>query len=386
MTYCSYFINLDMEKGMKGEFILDDKELQQNVRKILHIPIGQVVPGMIIARDIYSRNDQLVLAKNNILEPNMIAKIMFYAVQNIYVYQPEEQPQEEISYYERIQKSTEFKNFQLAYNEVLNEIKDSVNQMVKYNRQISETQLVNSVKKIVKKAKGRHHFLELIYCIHEYDDMTFCHSINVALICNLFAKWLLMDEADQDTLTMCGLMHDVGKLAVPQEILNKPDHLTKEEYDIIKEHPEQGYLMLLRQDVDPRVRLATLQHHERYDGTGYPMCKSGDKIHPFAMITAIADVFDAMTSNRVYRNAICPFSVLEMFEGDGKHKFDLAVVIPLMERIAEIYINHTVSLNNDTQGEIIMVNCHSLSRPVVKVGDSFIDLSKHLDLRIDSVI
>jgi putative nucleotidyltransferase with HDIG domain len=375
-----------VEVGMKGEFILGDKELQQNGREILHIPIGQVVSGMITARDIFSRNDQLVLAKDTVLEPNMIAKIMFYAIQSIYVYQPEDQPQKDTSYYERIQKSIEFKKFHLAYKEVLREIKDSVNQMIRSNRQIDETQLINSVKKIIIKGKSRYHFLELIYSVHEHDDMTFAHSINVALICNLFAQWLHMDEADSDTLTICGLMHDVGKMAIPIEILNKPGKLTKDEYDVMKEHPEQGYLMLLKQKVDPRVRLATLQHHERFDGSGYPMSKTGEKIHPFAMITAIADVFDAMTSNRVYRNAICPFSVLEMFEGEGKHKYDLAVVLPLMERIAEIYINHTVRLSNNTQGEVIMVNCHALSRPVVKVGDVFLDLSKHMDVRIEAVI
>jgi putative nucleotidyltransferase with HDIG domain len=375
-----------MKKGMKGEFILNDNNTQQNDRKILHLPIGQVVPGMVTARDIFSRNDQLVLAKNIVLEPNMIAKIMFYAIQSIHVYQPEEQTREATSYYERIQKSTEFKNFHLAYKEVLHEIKDSVNQMIKFNRQIDEAQLINSIKNLVKKGKGRYHFLELIYCVHEYDEMTFVHSINVALICNIFAQWLHMDDEDCDTLTMCGLMHDVGKMAVPKDILDKPGKLTKEEYDVIKEHPEQGYLMLLKQNVDPRVRLAALSHHERYDGSGYPLCKTGDTIHPFAMITAIADVFDAMTSNRVYRNAICPFSVLQMFEEEGKHRYDIAVALPLMERIAEIYINHTVLLNNNEQGEIIMVNCHALSRPVIKVGDVFIDLSKHLDLKIEAVI
>lgn len=365
---------------------MDDREIPQINRKILHIPIGQVVPGMITARDIYSRNDQLILAKNNVLEPNMIAKIMFYTIQSIHVYQPEEQPQEDTSYYERIKKSAEFKNFHQAYKEVLNEIKDSVNQMIKFNQQIDESKLVHSVKKIIKKGKSRYHFLELIYCVHEYDDMTFAHSINVALICNIFAQWLHMDEADCDTLTMCGLMHDVGKMAIPKEILNKPGKLTPEEYEVIKEHPEQGYLMLLKQNVDPRVRLSALQHHERYDGTGYPISKHGDKIHPFAMITAIADVFDAMTSNRVYRNAICPFSVLEMFEEEGKYKYDIAFALPLMERIAEIYINHTVRLSNNTEGEVIMVNCHALSRPVIKVGNVFVDLSKHLDIRIEAVV
>lgn len=371
---------------MKGEFILDHIKQQQNEREILHISIGQAVPGMKVAKDVYTKNNQLVLAKNKLLDANMIAKIMFYTVQDIYIYQPEEQFQEKFSYYERIQRSSEFINFHAVYREVLNEIKEKVHQVLIHKIAIDEKQLLHIIKKVVTKGKGRYHFLELIYSIQEFDDMTFAHSINVALICNMFAHWLHMDEADCDTLTLCGLLHDVGKLTVPKEILSKADKLTPNEYAIVKEHTKAGNLILLEQNVDPRVRMAALQHHERQDGSGYPMNKRGDEIHPFSMITAIADVFDAMTSNRVYRNAICPFSVLAMFEEEGKCKFDLTIAMPIMERIAEIYINHTVLLNNKSKGEVIMVNCHALSRPVIKVSDVFIDLSKHHDLSIEAVV
>ncbi len=365
---------------------MEDDDLEFSNRKILHIPIGQVVPGMTTARDIYSQNDQLILSKNNILHPNIIAKLMFYAVSNLYVYEPEEKDSIGDSYYDKIKKSTEFQTFHIVYREVLDELKECLNQVLQFNQPVSETQLIHRIKKIIQKGKGKYHLFELLYSVHEHDEMTLAHSINVALICNLFGQWLHMGEDEIDCLTLCGLMHDVGKIAVPQEILSKPERLTHEEFEIVKDHPEQGYLMLLTQDIDPRIRLSALMHHERYDGTGYPFGKMGDEIHPFAMITAIADVFDAMTSNRVYRGAICPFSVLEMFEQEGKLKYDLNVSMPLMERVAEIYINHTVRLSNQSQGEVIMLNRHALSRPVVKVGNEFIDLSKQKNLKIESVV
>lgn len=365
---------------------MNDNELELIRRKILHIPIGKLVPGMITARDTFSKNDQLVVAKNVILQPNMIAKLMFYEISNIYVYKPEKSEYIGESYYEKIKKSAEFKNFHSVYQGVLLDLKEHMNQVLHFNTKASEIHLLNNIKKILQRDEGRYHLFELIYSVHEHDEMSLSHCINVALICNMFGQWLHMEEDEIDTLTLCGLLHDVGKIAVPKEILNKPGKLTGEEFDVIKDHPEQGYLMLLSQAIDPRIRLAALMHHERYDGTGYPLGKKGDEIHPFAMITAIADVFDAMTSNRIYRHAICPFSVLEMFEQEGKLQFDLKISMPLMERIAEIYINHRVRLNDQSQGEVIMLNRHALSRPVIKIGDDFIDLSKHKRLRIEAVV
>lgn len=359
---------------------------KQSEKMILHIPITQVVPGMVTARDIYSRNDQLILAQGSTLHPNMIAKIMFYAIENVYVYQVEEELTPDSSYYNRIKQSEEFKNFKKTYHDVMVEIKDSVNQLLCFSNQAPEQQLLHKVEKIIKTSKNRFQLFEMIYCIHEFDDFTFFHSINVSLICHIFGEWLQMSPEDVNVLTLCGLLHDIGKLVVPKEILNKPGPLTKEEYEIVKDHPEQGYLLLLNHQLDERIRLAALQHHERYDGNGYPLCKYGNEINPFSMIVAIADVYDAMTSKRIYRGAICPFEVLRIFEDEGLKQYDVKYLVPLIQKIAEIYINHTVVLNNNQKGEIILLNKQCLSRPVVKVGNEFVDLSRNKELRIEAVI
>lgn len=368
---------------MKGEFDLDEKKFKH--KKILQVPITQVVPGMMTARDIYSMNDQLILTKDVVLESNTIAKIMFYAIPNIYIYNDKEE-KEFATYQEEIQASEEFKKFDHVYKDVLNDIQSAVNQMVTNDKKLNQQELNGYIKRIIVTGKSKYHLLELITCIRDFDDLTFAHSINVALICSVFGEWLHMSEDDKDVLTMCGLLHDIGKIMIPSEILGKPGKLTKEEFDIIKEHPEQGYLILLSQNVDHRVRLAALQHHERYDGGGYPLGKDGDNIDEFSMIVAIADVYDAMTSTRVYRDAMCPFTVLKMFQEEGRHQYNIKYLLPLMERIAEVYINHTVRLSNDMTGEVIMLNHDSLAQPVIRVKDMFMDLSKQRDIYIEEVI
>jgi len=132
--------------------------------------------------------------------------------------------------------------------------------------------------------------------------------------------------------------------------------------------------------------MAVLQHHERADGSGYPYGKSGDQIDNFAMITSIADVYDAMTSDRIYRPRICPFEVMRSFENDGFQKFDPQFLVPLLEQIAEVYMNHTVRLSDDKVGKIVLLNKSELSKPIIQVDDIFVDLSKQRNVKITEIL
>lgn len=364
---------------------MDDCTREQIERKILQIPITKAFSGMVLARDVLARNGQLILTKDTILEPSEIARILFYGVSSLFVYQISDIYHGE-SYYSNIKKSQEFEEFHKEYCEVLQELKMLMHDTLLEKAKVNEQQLIKSVSRVTERSRGRYHIFELMHCIQEQDDMTFTHSLNVAAICNVFGPWLHMKQEDIEILTLCGLMHDVGKINIPKQIINKPGKLTEEEFMVVRKHPYQGYLLLSEQKIDKRIPLAALQHHERYDGSGYPLRRKGDQIHPFSMITAIADVFDAMTSKRVYRDALCPFSVFQLFDDRGRYEYNLEVSLPLMERIAEIYINHTVQLNNEAQGEVIMINRHALSRPIVKVQNDFIDLSKHRELCIEMVV
>ena len=154
----------------------------------------------------------------------------------------------------------------------------------------------------------------------------------------------------------------------------------------MKGHSVEGYNVLKDYPIDIRVKYAALMHHERCDGSGYPNGFKAKQIEDFSKIIAIVDVYDAMTADRQYRKAICPFDVIGGFERDGFLKFDTKYLMIFLERIVESYLHTIVRLNDGREGEVVMINKLSLSKPVVRVGDSFVDLSKEPSLFIECII
>ena len=188
------------------------------------------------------------------------------------------------------------------------------------------------------------------------------------------------------------LLHDVGKMAVPLEILNKPGKLTKEEFEVIKTHPKVGYDML--KDL-PNISLLTahcaLQHHERINGSGYPYGLKGDEIHEYAQIIGIADVFDAVTSHRSYRKPMLPHEALELLYSGVGTLYDIRYIQEFNQTIAVYPIGLTVVLSDGRVGIVVKQNKGLSTRPVVRIvkenGKSLdepydVDLVKHPNVTI----
>ncbi|MBR4343781.1 MAG: HD-GYP domain-containing protein [Lachnospiraceae bacterium] len=358
-------------------------EPAKNEKTIERIPISRAVPGMELARDIYSRNDQMVLGRGSILDAQKISKIMFYSVDTITVYKLPTEAEKSLT--EQLKTSVEFREFSQRYDKTVNSFKDSVNKVISENHEIDGDELLGEIEEIIEQTGSNSRIFNMLHCIRDYDEMTYVHSVNVSLICNCFAKWLEMNEEETRLITLGGLLHDIGKISIPRDILLKPDTLTAEEYEIVKTHTIKGYEILKEKKIDDKIKMISLQHHERADRTGYPYGKSGDEIEPYAMIVAIADVYDAMTSDRVYRPKICPFDVVKALE-DGNQKYTAGFLIPLLEQISEVYINHTVRLSNDSIGKVVMINRNELSKPVIQVQNEFLDLTKFRKLKIDEIL
>ena len=227
----------------------------------------------------------------------------------------------------------------------------------------------------------------MLHNMHSSKDSIYSHSFNVALICRQLGKWLKFDDQTLDTLTIAGLLHDIGKLKVPAEILDKPDKYTDEEFQLVKMHTQYGFDLLRSLPLDERIKKAALSHHERCDGTGYPMKLTQDDTDDFAMIVAIADVYDAMTTARSYRAPLCPFQVIDNFEKDGLQKYKPQFILTFLGHIAGTYQNHRVLLNDGRSANIVMLNQKHLSRPLVQLDDnSCIDLTTTPDLFIKAVL
>jgi putative nucleotidyltransferase with HDIG domain len=177
----------------------------------------------------------------------------------------------------------------------------------------------NMVDYVIKDSKAAESLLKI--AVHEYH--TYTHSVNVAAVGTLFGQELGLGVKDLKGLCAGILLHDVGKTKISTDILNKKGKLTKEEFDIIKKHPEYGVEVLEETGVEfKEERIVTLQHHENDDGSGYPYGLKKDEIHPCGKISRIIDVYDALTANRSYKDALRPFAALQEMTEGMFHCFD----------------------------------------------------------------
>lgn len=230
----------------------------------------------------------------------------------------------------------------------------------------------------------------LLEHINEYNVLTFLiptpigqsdvlvrNSVLSAMTSYQLAKWNKFPEKDWLPIAMAGLLHDIGNVKVDQGILNKPSNLTSDEMHEIKQHTVYGFKLLEGStSLNQGVWLAALQHHERIDGSGYPMKVKGDKIHPYAKIVAISDVYHAMTSNRNYRKAESPYLVLEELHAGSFGKLDPYYVQTFIERTTQFHNGVFVKLNDNRIGEIVFSDRNTPTRPMVSINGEIVNLAQ----------
>ncbi len=345
--------------------------------------------GMTIASDVYALSGQLVIPKGVVLNSKTISKLGFYSIPFILVEDDEVTlgaRNTERTYHEKVQSDPQFIAFKHKFEEEVVSFKEHMNEVINLNEPLDVDELLERTGSMMSAAPDSIGILTLLSNMHNYDDETFAHSMNVALICNLFAKWVHLSDDEITMATLCGLLHDIGKLTIPESILRKPARLTEAEYARIKDHPRAGYEILRKNNMDPHICNAALMHHERCDGGGYPLRLKGAQIDPFAKIVAIADVYDATTSPRVYRGPMCPFEVIRMFEQDGLQKYDPGYIMTILENIVNTYLLETVRLSDGKEGQVIYINKNHLARPTIKIDGGYFDLSTNRDVNIVAII
>lgn len=352
---------------------------------------SELKEGMVTLKDAYSNKGQLVLPKNTVITKSIINRLISNDVLMVEI--DDKAISETADIFSgniiddySITSTPEYKKFKKRYDKNIDILSGHLNDIVKKNVPIEVDTLLNNTLSIIKSTNSPLSIFSMISTLKNYDDSTFNHSLNVALICNIFGRWLNFSEEDINVLTSCGLLHDIGKLLIPEEIIKKPGKLTDAEFKIIKTHSQKGYELLKSKNVDVRIQYAALMHHEKCDGSGYPLGLKQDKIDKFAQIVTIADVYEAMTAKRVYRDAISPFTVINNFEENGLKKYNPGYLLTFLEHVVNSYVNCKVKLSNGIEGDIVYINRVSLSKPLIKTDDSFIDLSKEYNLTIESVL
>ncbi len=376
-------------------FVNDVNETERKVS------INDVMPNMILSRNVITKKGFVLLSKGVMINANNFKKLLDHNVEYVYVmehsvtrtYQKEKSDTlnnikikcDKLENFGIDIDNEEYKNFAKIYHFNNEEIKNLIHS-ISAGEAIDLEKLYALTDGIMDNLNYKSDILKHITIIKNYCRDTFSHMTNVALLCNLFSYWIDLDEAETINLTICGLLHDIGKVQIPKHILLKKGALTDEEFEIVKKHTVLGYSILKGQNIPEVIKLAALMHHEKIDGTGYPNGLKDCEIDKYAKIVTICDIYDAMTSKRVYREKICPFEVINMFETRAYGELDTEFLLIFLENIAYTYLGTWVNLSDGSYAEVVFINKNNLSRPVVRINDSeFIDLAKNKDLKIISI-
>ncbi|CAM3893380.1 HD-GYP domain-containing protein [Mesobacillus zeae] len=240
---------------------------------------------------------------------------------------------------------------------------------------------------VIREAAAIPHLNHLFYELKSKDEYTYRHTICVGIISALIGKWLDLEEEELSDLTLGAILHDVGKARIPSAILNKPGKLTKEEYAEMKRHTIYGYEMLKDlPGIGRKIPLIALQHHEREDGAGYPLGLTSNKVEHLAKIVAIADVYHAMSSARVYHRPEPFHIVISQMQNDVFGKFDPKIMVVFLYRMMLNLVGQRVELNDGSKGTLVMVDSYEPLRGLIQVGEELIDLRFNRTLAIAKVL
>lgn len=251
-----------------------------------------------------------------------------------------------------------------------------------------EQEYFNSIsdiaEELLENVLSSHNVLLSLVDIKSMDNYTYAHSVNVAIISIVFGLSLNLTRRDLLYLCIGALIHDIGKVFVPKEILQKPGKLTPEEFEEMKKHPKLGYDFIKNSyNISAHTKLIVLQHHERFDGLGYPEGISSDKISYLARIVTIADVYDALTSDRPYKRAMCPSIALEYLMSNAGSLFDFNLVNVFCKIIIPYPKGTIVSLSNGDIGVVEKTLPNFPLRPIVKIVKS--DISENIGDNINLI-
>lgn len=338
------------------------------------ISVERIKPGMELAKDLYSFDGQLLLARGTIVSVSHLERLARQGITQVYI----------LGSSGRTSKRSE--NFNEIYQQSLDTVKSFMLE-TKLGKPLPSDEVVGLVNTLIDQVFDEINVFDQLRLMRNKDEYLFTHSVNVSILAVLVARWLKCDESLIKMVGLAGILHDIGKIFISPRILTKPSSLTDEEFAEMKKHTTLGHELISQYDwIQPEVTNAVLMHHERLDGSGYPLGANDESIGFLARIVAVADVYDAITSTRVYSLKETPFKAAEILWEESFGKLDPKITRIFCDRAADFYVGQKVILSNGAEGKIIFIDRNYPTRPLVQVNDRFYNLNLDRSVTIEEII
>jgi HD-GYP domain-containing protein (c-di-GMP phosphodiesterase class II) len=323
------------------------------MRRIL---LENITSGMKLAKPLYNADGMILLNAGIELQERFVGRLKELDVTYVYV---EDELTGDIDIPDIISEKTRIEAIASA---------KTIMEQIKLGKNVDADQAKRVTNALVDELCHNHGALLNFTDMRTGNDYLFGHSVNVCVLSIMTGISLGYDELRLRDLGVGALLHDVGKVKIAPELLNKTGRLTNEEITEIKKHPAFGFEILRK---NPDINLVSAhcayQHHERYDGSGYPRKLKGEEIHQFAHVVAIADVYDALTSDAAYRKAVSVYEALSIISKAAGSYFEESLVNKFTENIAVYPIGSVVRLNNNQLGVVVDISRECKAKPVVRI-------------------
>lgn len=338
------------------------------------LTVDKLESGMILEENVINHKTGVVLiVKNTVMTKNLIRKLFLYGIETVHI-------KEEINEYSYNQE------LMVSYSRVEEKL-DNLFDNIRTGNDVEVDEVFYEMKGFAVEVSRERDILTQLRLLHKKDDYTFNHSISVSILAISLGKWAKFTKDEIFDLSIAGLFHDIGKLRVPDNIINKPGQLTPEEYEIVKQHSLYSYNLLMETEkFSEDVLLGVLHHHEKLNGLGYPNNLKGDEIHQYAKVITICDIYDALVSQRTYKEKENPLRVADYIKDESFTSLDPALSHIFLENISRFYVGNKVVLSNGETGKIVYIHPHDKTKVIVKAGENFINFFNPQSVEIVNII
>ncbi len=342
--------------------------------KRFYIRTKSLKPGMKIDQAVKDRLDRTLIARGTLLDEYLIEGLAKRGVPGVYIREGEEEPEKEkpeIPLTPMVRHTIEkHREEDPAKVQLSESVKRRVSQGIQYlysnsNSKEFASTTARITNDLMKAINDNDSLAVDISVLKTSDEYTFKHSVDVATMAMIIARNQGMPQNDVYNIGIAGLLHDMGKSKIPNEILNKPARLNDDEFEIMKQHSALGYEILReKEDFSDAISLAVLQHHEKMNGTGYPFGYSSDKIIRYAKILSVADVYDALVTERPYKKSFSQRIAVEMIMSMTE-ELDIDSMRSFLGSVILYPVDSTVQLSNGEKARVVKNNSESVLRPTV---------------------
>lgn len=343
--------------------------------------------GMIINADVYNRAGVILVPKGTPVTSEVFELLTKHFIDDVIIdYTLEPATISGISEEKTLLRKKRLQDFTRAYHVAEETLSQNLRDIVMQDKEVDIPALLNLLHNVINNASDDLSLFDMLHSMQTDSNTLYSHSINVSLYSQLLARWVGLNPEEIELVSLAGLLHDIGHMKYPEsdEVpFTLHDELAKNCHE---QHPTLGYRLLQNKTIDYRIKQAVLTHHERFDESGFPLGVSFVNINQITRILSIADSYVTLITEEAGYPAFTPFDALKQLQETDYKKYDYKFLTTFIGHVSQNYIQHDVLLTDGRTGTILMINKNDLTRPLVQVGNLFVDLAKQKDLKIEKIL